>query len=240
MGGAWWRHTNREILLSRTIAVTTNRAIARTTNSARPLVVGIGGTLRDGSVSQCALSIALDTARIAGARTVLFTGAELLDLPMYGSRPSADFPETVSQLVDALRSCDGVIVASPGYHGGVSGLVKNALDYAEELREDTRPYFEGRAMGCIAVGSGWQGAVTTLANLRSIAHALRAWPTPVGSAVNSLACSFSDGRCSDQHVQAQLEAIGRSVVSFARRSRAEFGAELPVVMAESPQVSNTL
>ena len=46
-----------------------------------------------------------------------------------------------------------VVIASPGYHGTVSGLVKNSLDYLEVLREDDRPYLDGRAVGVIAVAS---------------------------------------------------------------------------------------
>ncbi len=52
-------------------------------------------------------------------------------------------------MVDSIRQCDGLIVATPAYHGTLSGLVKNALDYLEELRDDERPYLDGRAVGCI-------------------------------------------------------------------------------------------
>jgi len=80
------------------------------------------------------------------------------------------------RLIGALAGCDAVIIASPGYHGGPSGLIKNALDYVEDLRDDERPYFDGRAVGCIACAAGWQATTTTLIALRSIVHALRGWP----------------------------------------------------------------
>ena len=40
----------------------------------------------------------------------------------------------------AYRWADGLLVASPGYHGGISGMMKNALDYVEDLRADERVY----------------------------------------------------------------------------------------------------
>ncbi len=93
------------------------------------------------------------------------------------------------------------MLVSPGYHGTVSGLVKNALDYIEDLRDDPRPYLDGRAVGCVATASGWQAAVTTLTSLRSIVHALRGWPTPLGAAVNSAQVEFTaDGGCTDEKV----------------------------------------
>jgi hypothetical protein len=39
------------------------------------------------------------------------------------------------------------IVGSPGYHGAISGLVKNALDYIEDLREDPRVYLDNTPWG---------------------------------------------------------------------------------------------
>ena len=123
--------------------------------------------------------------------------------------------------MEALRSADGVIVASPGYHGGVSGLVKNALDYAEDLRRDERPYLDGRAFGCIGVAHGWQTSVGTMNQLRQFAHALRAWPTPLGSAINAQTSVLGrDAASSDPVAAAQLMSVGRQVVEFANALRA--------------------
>jgi FMN reductase len=44
-----------------------------------------------------------------------------------------------------VRAADVLVIATRGYHSGISGLVKNALDTLEELRDDERPYLDGRA-----------------------------------------------------------------------------------------------
>ncbi|GLK10352.1 hypothetical protein GCM10017600_37580 [Streptosporangium carneum] len=174
----------------------------------QPFVVGLGGTLRASSSSETALRIALDAAEAAGARTELFGADYLARLPMY----DPERPARVSgrRLVEALRAADGVIVSSPGYHGSVSGLVKNALDYAEELRDDVRPYLTGRAVGCVTTAYGWQAAVTTLQALRTIVHALRGWPTPLGAAINSAESRLGPGGA-DARVTAQLRTVGLEV-----------------------------
>ncbi len=111
-------------------------------------------------------------------------------------------------------------LGSPGYHGSISGLVKNALDYAEDLRTDARPYFSGRAVGCIATAGGWSAAVNTLGALRDIVHALRGWPTPLGAAINSAEMVFDeDGICRVPRVAQVLELIAREVIGFARPIR---------------------
>jgi FMN reductase len=170
--------------------------------------------MRPDSQSERALRIALAGAEAAGAKVTLFTGSQLL-LPFYD--PSVpERPAEAIRLIEALRTADGVLLVSPGYHGTVSGLVKNALDYVEDLRADERPYLDGRAVGCVAAAYGWQASVTTLTALRSIVHALRGWPTPLGAAVNSAQVRFGpDGECSDEKVAESLRVIGNQVMDFA-------------------------
>lgn len=126
-------------------------------------------------------------------------------------------PEAI-RLVEAVRNADALIIGSPGYHGCISGLVKNALDYLEELREDPRPYLDGRAVGCIATGAGWQATMSTMASLRNVVHALRGWPTPLGVGVNTTEALFDDeGHCNVATVEAQLRVVGEQVMHFATR-----------------------
>ena len=175
-------------------------------------IVAIGGSTRPGSSSELAVRIAGKGAQAAGASVVYITGRDLM-LPIYDTETS-DRTEAASALVDALRAADGVIVASPGYHGGISGMIKNALDYAEDLAKDEHAYLDGRAVGCIAVAYGWQATVSTLHQLRQVAHALRAWPTPLGGSVNAAVVSLTEGS-EDAATKAQLETIGRQVTEFA-------------------------
>lgn len=176
-------------------------------------VVGIGGSVRSDSQSERALHVALDGARESGAKVQAITGTALA-LPFYDPQ----VPERTGaarELVEALRTADGVVLASPGYHGTISGLIKNALDYVEDLRGDERPYLDGRAVGCIGIAYGWQATVTTLQGLRAVTHALRGWPTPLGGAVNSAETRFETGEETDAKVAETLRTIGRQVVDFA-------------------------
>ena len=105
----------------------------------RPYIVGLGGTTREGSSTEKAISLA---SNYQGQSDLGGTG-----------------------------QADGIILGTPGYHGGLSGLVKNALDYTEDLRSDKRPYLEDRSVGCVVTAAGEQSAVTTLAALRCVVHA---------------------------------------------------------------------
>ncbi|WP_375460043.1 NADPH-dependent FMN reductase [uncultured Enterovirga sp.] len=185
----------------------------------RPLILGVGGTPRAGSTTERALAVCLAAASAAGADTAMISGPNLM-LPMYNPGQMPETPEA-ARLVDLYRRCDGIVIASPAYHGSLSGLVKNALDYAEELRTADRVYFDGLAVGLIACAAGWQATGQTLAALRSIAHALRGWPTPMGAALNTSTKIFDDeGACTDLSSRFQLETVGQQVVRFSRMREA--------------------
>ena len=178
-----------------------------------PLIVGLGGTLRANSSTERALRYCMAAVERQGGRTKLFCGKDI-DLPMYAPHELERTPKA-AELVGALREADAVVVASPGYHGSVSGLIKNALDYFEDLREGPRVYLDNTPFGCITCAYGWQAAVGTLTHLRSIGHALRAWPTPLGVAINSADQIFDDaGELVDETTKTQLDLLATQVLTF--------------------------
>ena len=190
-----------------------------------PLIVGVGGTLRIGSTSERALALALAAAARLGASTAMFSGPAIA-LPHYDPAEGERGPEAKA-LVAALRRADGVIVSSPSYHGSVSGLLKNALDYVEDMRADPRVYLADRAVGIIVCADGIQAMGSTLASLRAIAHALRAWPTPFAAVVNSTARPFGpDGACQSAEVEQSLRLVAAQVVEFAQMRIGDSGARI--------------
>jgi FMN reductase len=186
------------------------------------LIVGLGGTTRPGSTSERALAVALEAAAAAGCETRLF-GAGAMPAETYDpTRPGRS--DNAIAMIDALRRADGVLIATPSYHGGISGLVKNAIDFTEDLKDDARVYLDGRAVGCIVVADGAQALGSTLASLRSIVHALRGWPTPFAATLSGRDRPFGgDGRAPDEAAIAACRLVGRQVVEFATMARAARG-----------------
>lgn len=190
--------------------------------TSRPYIVAIGGTTRPGSSTERALRHALAAI---DADSVLLCGSDL-DLPLYAPHNPARTP-AVDRLLHELRRADGVLIGSPGYHGGMSGVIKNVLDHTEHMRDDDRPYLSGRAVGCVATANGWQAAVMTLSAMRDVVHALRGWPTPLGVCVAGNEPAFAaDGRCLLPQVDAQLSTMAHEVLEFAMLQRAEHAEHL--------------
>jgi FMN reductase len=186
----------------------------------RPLILGIGGTTRAGSSSELVLRAALREIEARGAETEILAGPDLV-LPLYAPENPERDPKA-ARLIDLVRRADGIVVASPGYHGSISGMIKNALDYVEDTARDTRPYLDGRAIGCVACAYGWQATGSTLVALRTIVHALRGWPTPLGVAANTTMTLFDEGGgCIDPGLGANLGILADQVMHFVRLSACE-------------------
>jgi FMN reductase len=183
----------------------------------QPMIVGLGGTTKPNSSTEKALRLVLADAASRGAATRLIEGPFLARLPIFDPEHRDRTPEQV-QLVEAVRAADGIIFGTPAYHGGMSGLIKNAIDLLEDLRDDTRPYLDRRAVGVIVTAFGWQGGGATLGSVRTIVHALRGWPTPLAVTLNTAEPLFNaEGVCIDAKVASQLAVLTGQVVEFAQR-----------------------
>ncbi|WP_072801598.1 NADPH-dependent FMN reductase [Rhodococcoides yunnanense] len=182
---------------------------------ATPYVLGIGGSTRLGSSTELVVRGVLAHASDSGCQTEMFAGPDLVLAPY---EPGRELDPAAAKLVAAFRRADAIVIGSPGYHGSISGLVKNALDYTEALRTDERVYFDGLAVGCVATAFGWQGAVNTLSTLRQITHALRGWPTPLGIALNTSDKSlFEGGQVVDAAVLESMSMMADQLKTFAQR-----------------------
>jgi len=172
--------------------------------SMKPHVVCLSGSLSPGSRSErVAAWCAAESAEL-GAETSLVTGAQM-EFPFY--RPARARPLAVKRFLSLLSSADGVVVVAPAYHGTVPGLLKNALDYVDDLQGGAQPFLDGRSVGCVAVSAGEQGAASTLTTLRTIAHALRGWPTPLGVAVSGDSEFDAGGNPTGQRLVFQLRQM---------------------------------
>ena len=185
----------------------------------KPLIVGIGGTSRSHSSSEHALRQVLRHLEVMGADIELYTGHMLSSLPIYGGDQVVQ-SRLRDQFIQSLRDADGVVISSPCYHGGVSGLIKNALDYVEDMRDDSRKYLDGRVVGVIACAYGNQGVGVVLSQLRQIVHALRGWPTPIGVGINSLEVRLTAEDCSDASTTQQIKLMADQLLQFVPRMTA--------------------
>ena len=181
-------------------------------------VVGIGGTLREDSTGMRALEEALRAAEDAGATTELLDLRELA-LPMYEpGKTLEEYGESVERLVEAMRDADAMLWSTAAYHGTLAGVTKNALDFAQFLARDERPYFQDRVVGLIATAGGDMAAVNSINAMVNVVHALRGIAAPLSVPVTQSWKVFDkQGDIRDEAVAGRLGSLGRLVVEMASR-----------------------
>lgn len=180
-----------------------------------PLIVGVGGGLGGESHSLAALKVALQAAEKAGARVDLIS-LQTIRLPLYEpDRPLVDYPVEVNEFVQRMANADGYLWSSPAYHGTVSGVVKNAIDFVEFLSDRVPPYLDQKPVGLISTASGVVGGVTTIQTLIQTAHALRAWVVPLSVPIPQVGRVIDQqGHVTDPTIQDRLQLLGEEVVRF--------------------------
>jgi FMN reductase len=180
-------------------------------------IVGFGGTLNPSSSTLIALRRVLEEASLLGAETELIDAGSL-SLPMYDwGVPATD---EVDRFVETFYRADALVWASPLYHGTVSGLFKNTIDWLEVLSDRSPPYLTDKPVGLIGIAGGAQ-SLHAITSMEQIVRSLRGWTVPLVVPINRAADVFdkSDGNLRDDIVQAQIKALAFEVVRAAHLFR---------------------
>ena len=187
-------------------------------------IVGIGGTLREGSSSLGALRRALESAEESGAETELLDLREL-NLPMYEpGRALDDYEPEVREFVEAVREADALILSTAAYHGTLAGVTKNALDFVQFLSRDERPYLDGRVVGLISTAGG-QGAANANRAMVDTVHALRGVVVPLMVTIpGAWRVTDEAGNITDDGHNERLDHLGTLVAGLAGRFSAPVGS----------------
>ncbi|WP_414408115.1 NADPH-dependent FMN reductase [Synechococcus sp. W55.1] len=174
--------------------------------------VAIGGSLRPNSLTYQALEVARREFEKLGIPLHILDLRQM-KLPFVdGSESYADYPD-VAVLQATMKRADGIILASPEYHGGISGSLKNALDLLsfEQL--------EGKVFGLISVLGGESNS-NTLNQMRLIVRWVHGWVIPEQIAIGRAWNAFDEqGNLKDEKLQQRFQHFVQSLVTHTHKLR---------------------
>ncbi len=173
--------------------------------------VGLGGSFRPKSSSSRALAVPLNYLRERDHETNLLLLSEL-KLPGFEScEELEDYPHSVRYMLDEIRSANGLIFATPVYHGTLSGGMKNAMDFFEYLAADQKPYLTGKVIGLISTSGGIPG-INAINTMDYVSRALHGWVCPTTVAIANSWKQFDDeGRVLNDALQERLLQLAREL-----------------------------
>ncbi len=125
-------------------------------------VLGISGSLRKGSFNTAALRTAVELAP-EGMEIEI---ADLSAIPLYdGDVETAGFPEAVVAFKSAIAEADALLIATPEYNYSISGVMRNAIDWAS--RPPDQP-FDNKPIAIMGASAGRLGTARAQYHLRQV------------------------------------------------------------------------
>ena len=172
-------------------------------------ITGICGSLSADGATKKALAIALKGAAEFNAESSLLE-LRNFNLVFYGSVPQDEYPPDVFRLRQTIKESHSIILATPEYHGSLTGALKNMLDLMS-IEE-----FEKKIVGLVGVAGGHIGAINSLNTMKTICRNLHSWVLPQEVSIADSAQAFDDnGSVTDPAIEERLLNIGRQLVKFA-------------------------
>jgi NAD(P)H-dependent FMN reductase len=182
-------------------------------------ILGVAGSMRQESYSTLGLKMVLEEAKKYGSESDLL---DLRDrnLPLYdpGAPSSNDSSfnnsnNVLEKISTALKWADALVLASPDYHGSMSGTLKNFLDY---FWED----FAGKTFGYM-IASHEKG-LTVADQMRTAVRQCYGWSMPYNISINGEKDFDSEGNLVNSALVKRIKMLARDLVTYGTLIRRQF------------------
>jgi FMN reductase len=179
-------------------------------------ILGVGSSMRKGSYGTRALKMMLDAAMKHEAKT------RLLDLrgtimPMFNPDMSNEHQEQMKIVIDDVNWADAFVLSSPDYHGSMSGVMKNFLDFYWEE-------FAGKTFGYIC--SSHEKGLTVMDQMRTAVRQCYGWSLPYGVSVNGEEDFNEKGEIINRLLAKRLKILARDLVVYGTLIREQFRRDI--------------
>jgi NAD(P)H-dependent FMN reductase len=183
-------------------------------------VLAFAGSLRRDSWNKKLAHVAAEAARAAGAEV---TELDLRDyeMPLYDGdiEKESGLPAKAKAFREVLKSHQALLISSPEYNSSISGVLKNAIDWASrnEKGQGSLDAFDGKVAGLLAASPGALGGLRGLVTLRSILGNIRVLVVNDQIALSKAHEAFDEnGALRDEKQAETVRKIANRVVHVAR------------------------
>ncbi|HYY58226.1 MAG TPA: NADPH-dependent FMN reductase [Pyrinomonadaceae bacterium] len=179
-------------------------------------ILGVAGSMRQGSHSAQALKIVLDAAREHGARTRMLD-LRAVDLPIYRPQGLGAESDGMSEANEAVNWAEAFVLASPDYHGSMSGAMKNFLDYYWSE-------FAGKVFSYLCASH--EKGMTVMEQMRTAVRQCYGWSLPYGVSFHGSQDFDADGEVTNTQVALRLRMLARDTAVYGALIVEQFQRDL--------------
>ena len=187
-------------------------------------ILAFAGSTRSGSYNKQLSHVAADAAREAGAE-VTWIDLRDLKLPLYdGDDEEANgLPEGAKTLKRLMIESHGFFISSPEYNSSITGVLKNAIDWASRAETDDEPplvAYDGKIAGLVSASPGALGGLRGLVTLRSILGNIGVFVLPDQVTLPKAGDAFDEsGKLKDSRKLQQVKDLAEQLVRVAGKLR---------------------
>jgi FMN reductase len=179
-------------------------------------VLGVGSSMREGSYGTRALKIVLDRMEKLQAETHLLD-LRKVKMPTFNPNSSVQSGKRIREVTEEVNWADVFILATPDYHGSMSGPMKNFLDhYWQE--------FAGKTFGYICTSH--EKGLTVMDQMRTAVRQCYGWSLPYGISVNGEEDFNEAGEIVNSLLAKRLRILARDLIIYGKLIRAQFLQDL--------------
>jgi NAD(P)H-dependent FMN reductase len=182
-------------------------------------ILGVTGSIRENSHSTRTLAILLEIAASKFRADVHLLNLRETKLPFYNpSITTTDlFYENIKKVSQAVNWADAFVLASPDYHGSMSGTMKNFLDHFWEE-------FAGKTFGYLCTSH--EKGLTVMDQMRTAVRQCYGWSMPYCVSINSGQDFNASGEIVNSELSKRLNMLARDLVVYGKLIRDQFKKDL--------------
>jgi chromate reductase len=182
-------------------------------------ILGICGSLRVASLNRKLLFHTCDILKSKGC-TINYIDIKDLELPLYNGdvEDKLGLPDGVKTLVKAMGEADGFVIGNPEYNGGITGVLKNTIDWASRAKNP----FHSKAILLVGTSPGWFGAIKSHFITNQILTTLRAYVMPTLVAIPQGDKALDErGQLKDANLEKNLVSGCDELIRFIKGQKSQ-------------------
>jgi NAD(P)H-dependent FMN reductase len=189
-----------------------------------PQILAFAGSTRSESYNKKLVALAADAARLAGGNVTMIDLRDL-PLPLFDEdlESASGLPENAKKLKTLMRAHDGFLISSPEYNSSITGVLKNAIDWASRPESDDEPplvAYRGKVAALFSASPGGLGGLRGLVHVRSILGNIGVLVLPDQVAISAAYEAFENGKLKDARKSRQVADLAASLVETIKKLKA--------------------
>lgn len=176
-------------------------------------ILAFAGSLRKGSYNKALVRAAVELA----PENVKMEVFDLEGIPPYNQDLESNPPQRVAEFKEKIRNADALLIATPEYNYSVSGVLKNAIDWASRPKADTP--LEGKPVAIMSASTGRLGGARAQYHLRQSFVFLNTHPINRPEVMLSSAQDNVDanGRLTNEQTRQLIRQLIEALVEWTKK-----------------------